>query len=37
MLPASDNRLFHYREVAAVFLSSGMFFGILLGWAWIIS
>lgn len=34
MSPALENRLLPYREVAAVFVSSGLFFAGLLAWAW---
>lgn len=34
MSPAFENRLLQYREVAAVFVSSGLFFAGLLCWAW---
>ncbi|SEO86610.1 hypothetical protein SAMN04487843_104267 [Methylobacterium sp. ap11] len=37
MSPALENRLLQYREVAAVFLSSGLFFAGLLCWAWMVS
>ncbi|WP_280818773.1 hypothetical protein [Methylobacterium platani] len=37
MSPALENRLLPYREVVAVFVSSGLFFAGLLAWAWMAS
>ena len=37
MSPALENRLSSFREVAAVFVSSGLFFAGLLCWAWMAS